>query len=465
MAGGEALDLALGLLRAPSRRTQLAARPLPTGMTTLLEVAGGSHSAANAAAQSTGATPAELLEASRFFVQQVLFTEGADAYRVLGAMPDAPQATLVTHHRLLQRWLHPDRSNGEAWDSAYSAQVNEAWSRLRTPRVRQAYDDALVALGLTESESPTSHHSPPVGRGYAPDPSDPNPNRFRTFFGPAAVVAVGAVCIGLLWMVQQRDQRTQAELSAPAPDASAQGRAAATQSPSAQAVPPAQPTFKALSAVVLPAADASDPAPAPAEPVASEPTPAEQATTELVTAETGVTMERADGDPVAALQADPLPGPSLAPVDIIPLSGPSPAAVQQAAPEQPPATAHTSTAQPPTPTPDPLQLLRQAEDTVAQTALYLASDGSLIPPIWNDFSTEAAAAEARADLALRLDGNMSGRINLDSPQWRMGDEHAVLQAGYRTGAAHAPEQGELRIEMTRREQRWLVTRVHLEPAR
>ena len=300
MAGGEALVLALGLLRAPSRRTQLAARPLPTGMTTLLEVAGGSHSAANAAAQSTGATPAELLEASRFFVQQVLFTEGATAYRVLGASQDAEQSTLVTHHRLLQRWLHPDRSNGEAWDSAYSAQVNEAWSRLRTPRIRQAYDDALIALGLTDFESPTSQNSPPVGRGYAPDASDPKSTaiagsrsssgvggvaptygnddfkskRFRTFFGPAAVVAVGAVCIALLWMVQQRDQRTQAELSTPAPAVSAQGRAAALQSPNAPAVSPGQPTFEALSAVVLPAADAPAPAPAPAsaEPVAVPPT-------------------------------------------------------------------------------------------------------------------------------------------------------------------------------------------------
>ena len=60
MSGGEALDLALGLLRAPARRTHLAARPLPTGMTTLLEVAGGSESAAQAASAATGGSQAHL---------------------------------------------------------------------------------------------------------------------------------------------------------------------------------------------------------------------------------------------------------------------------------------------------------------------------------------------------------------------------------------------------------------------
>ncbi|MGY0561510.1 J domain-containing protein [Luteimonas sp. A277] len=496
MAGGEALDMALGLLRAPTRRMQLAARPLPSGMTTLLEVAGGSHAAANAAAAATGATPEELLEASRFFVQQVLFTEGADAYRVLGAMPDAPQSTLVTHHRLLQRWLHPDRSNGEAWDSAYSTRVNQAWSRVRTARARQAYDDALVVVGSHDAPSPAPYDSSAVGGvapTYATDASDltstsiaglrdspanaRDGKRFRTLIGPTAVAAVAVACIALLWLVQQRDQRTQAELLHPVPRATAANMTTAPPPPAAPAIPQQHSAFEALSAVVLPAA----PEPAPAEPAPAEPATAEPAApdhgfaidsaalpdnpdyADASTLEAfGVIPEPASNAPVLEILSVSELSPATAGMAVIsspsPGSNPSTAAVPQ------PATVHAAVEQPLPEAPDPLQLLRQAEDTVAQAALYLASDGSHIPPIWNDFSTEAVAAEARAGLAMRFDGNTPGRINLDSPKWRMGDEHAVLQAGYRTGDAHSPERGELRIEMTRREQRWLVTRVHMEPS-
>src|SRR5690554_279730 len=231
MSGGEALDLALGLLRAPARRTHLAARPLPTGMTTLLEVAGGSESAAQAASAATGGSPAELLEASRFFVQQILFTDDASAYRVLGAGPDAPQSTLQAHHRHLQRWLHPDRDGGEAWDSAFSARVNDAWNQLRTPKARRAYDQsrpghaaprapttATAATATAEwparpAASASSWH-PPSAIALAEEPL-PRPNRLRRFAGPLAVLVLGLACVWLLWMEQQRDGRAQADLFPP----------------------------------------------------------------------------------------------------------------------------------------------------------------------------------------------------------------------------------------------------------
>src|SRR5690606_13927276 len=113
---------------------------------------------------------------------------------------------------------------------------------------------------------------------------------------------------------------------------------------------------------------------------------------------------------------------------------------------------------------DPLQLLEEAQRTAAQAAAYLASDGSHIPPIWNDFSTEVAAAEARARLAMRSAAPAPGQMHLLSPQWRMGTEQAGLDAGYRLGREGGTEEGRLRLEMTRREQRWLVTNLSLEPA-
>src|SRR5690606_6622557 len=234
MSGGEALDLALGLLRAPARRGVLVARPLPTGMTTLLEVAGGSTRAANTASEATGATPEELLEASRFFVQQVLFHEGANAYRILGARPDAPQSQLLHHHRLLQRWLHPDRDGGQAWDSAFSARVNEAWTRVRTPHARRAYDAELAAQGPMAALRPSEPDAAGDPAALVPTRRvpPPPPSPARSIAGPLAVIAVTAACLGLLWLAQHRDT--------PAPDP-APGRPYAADAPQPQ-TPTANPT-------------------------------------------------------------------------------------------------------------------------------------------------------------------------------------------------------------------------------
>src|SRR5690606_26926719 len=69
---GEALEQALGLLRAPALRGSLRARPLPAGMEEVLAIASGSQERARAAADRTGYDAAELGEAARFYVQQVL---------------------------------------------------------------------------------------------------------------------------------------------------------------------------------------------------------------------------------------------------------------------------------------------------------------------------------------------------------------------------------------------------------
>ncbi|HEY4530826.1 MAG TPA: DnaJ domain-containing protein, partial [Luteimonas sp.] len=144
--GGEALELALGLLRAPALRSALRRRPLPAGIGEVLAIASESSEATCAASARTGVAAAGLVEASRFYIQQILLADDADAYRNLGATPDAEHAVLRDHHRLLLRWLHPDRSReGAQWDSALSTRVNQAWNQLRTPVVRARYDAERAA--------------------------------------------------------------------------------------------------------------------------------------------------------------------------------------------------------------------------------------------------------------------------------------------------------------------------------
>src|SRR5690606_39103940 len=56
----EALDVALGLLRAPALRSALRRRPLPSGVGEVLAIASGSAEGARAAAERTGYETGEL---------------------------------------------------------------------------------------------------------------------------------------------------------------------------------------------------------------------------------------------------------------------------------------------------------------------------------------------------------------------------------------------------------------------
>ena len=95
-----------------------------------------------------------LLEASRFYLEQVLFADpDADAYRVLGLAPDVPHETIRIHQRWLQRWLHPDRAQaGDA--SVFATRVNQAFAQLRSPESRHAYDVRLAEARLASAAAP-----------------------------------------------------------------------------------------------------------------------------------------------------------------------------------------------------------------------------------------------------------------------------------------------------------------------
>ena len=172
-ARGDALEWAIALARAPSERVSLRQRALPAqGMERLLQVASGtSHDAVAEAAQRAGQPEADVVEAARFYAREILFHQGADAYRVLGLQRDAGQAQIKAHHRLLQQWLHPDRHTSD-WDAIFAARVNAAWNQLRTLEHRRAYDTANpvrnsadASVGL--SSAPWVHQSK-IEQAYEP---------------------------------------------------------------------------------------------------------------------------------------------------------------------------------------------------------------------------------------------------------------------------------------------------------
>jgi len=123
----DALDLALALHAAPQRIGEVRQRPLPTGISSLLRLA-LAHAETVAQAVSATAQPAQVLvEAARFFVEQLLLCREceADPWRVLGVAPGAGREQIREHHQLLVRLVHPDRSDD--WATAYADRVNKAW--------------------------------------------------------------------------------------------------------------------------------------------------------------------------------------------------------------------------------------------------------------------------------------------------------------------------------------------------
>jgi len=112
----------------PALARSSVAPPLPPNVIELMRIAAGSAEACKAAVAQTGEPRHVLIEAARFYLQQVLFRPDADCYRILGIQPTASRATARDHMRWLLEWLHPDRNtNNNSWDTVYAERVLSAW--------------------------------------------------------------------------------------------------------------------------------------------------------------------------------------------------------------------------------------------------------------------------------------------------------------------------------------------------
>src|SRR6516162_3810517 len=126
MAQPHVIELALDLARMPALARSSVAPPLPPNIIELMRIAAASPEACEAAAAQTGEPSLVLIEAARFYLQQVLFRPDADCYRILGIKPATSRATAREHMRWLLEWLHPDRNNN-SWDAVYAERVLKAW--------------------------------------------------------------------------------------------------------------------------------------------------------------------------------------------------------------------------------------------------------------------------------------------------------------------------------------------------
>jgi hypothetical protein len=120
------IELALDFARMPALARTSVARPLPANIIELMRIAAASPEACQAAVAKTGEPAPVVIEAARFYLQQVLFRPDADCYRILGIEPTASRALARSHLRWLLQWLHPDR-NHDSWDAVYAERVLKAW--------------------------------------------------------------------------------------------------------------------------------------------------------------------------------------------------------------------------------------------------------------------------------------------------------------------------------------------------
>lgn len=469
----EALELALWLHRAPARRAALAGRPLPEGIGQLLRVAGGAPDHVAAAARITGEDEATTLEAVRFYLQQMLFQDDADAYRVLGLRPDATQDQAREHHRLLQHWLHPDRQGEDKWESAYAVRVNRAWGQLRTAQSRVAYDTMLAAVS-SSGRRPGSDPNPPPVPELMMRPLSPPANRSRNL-----TLLVLLACAGLLLVATLRNEvppRWQ-EFRTTAPDAS---KEEASGFPDGSSLAETVDTLAAATAahiedvasviatpisrgVVPNPVDQTAPAPAraPAESVVA-PVP------DAVTSSPVRVIEQRSEPPPVAADGEVRPAMPLAASTLAAANEPDPSpllsgrTITTAVPDQasgPSVALRGFSAQP---IPDALARMHQARARAEQVLQYLGDPAAVQPPVWNDLATAEAAMEMRNALQTRLPAGAN--LALRDSQWRLSSDGARLESTYRAEAVGSyQETGLFALDFVWREDRLLVRELTMEP--
>lgn len=135
--------LALDCYRHPGLHLEILRghSPLPEGVNVLLSFALKCQSELN----NDEVDGRELLEASIFFIENVLLAKDASHYRILGLSHNADDSEIKSHHRLLIRLFHPDRvGNDDLWRLDFAPRINAAYNTLIHPELRRSYDQSIV---------------------------------------------------------------------------------------------------------------------------------------------------------------------------------------------------------------------------------------------------------------------------------------------------------------------------------
>lgn len=458
-----ALEWALALQNAPEQRRELRIMPLPEGVEQVLEIAAGTDSGQlKQTAAAAGEPAARVQEAARFYAREILFHADADAYRTLGVAPDADAGQIKRHHRLLQRWLHPDRKQGD--DAIFAARINRAWDALRTPERRRTYDASRPGAVLQTD-----------GVAFHPIPVSGVPVSAPRWRRRLPVVLILLVCAVLAVIAVRDALRPAAEEPIPAREAAADGAelVALGAAVDTLTVRPGKTRTAASPHVAL-------------EPQANQTMPPETSQPSMPVDHLAYTFEPSDVE--RALPVAPLPRSDSPPMqrgrgngeEAPPLvsaaanvaataprfatAPPLPASRQSALP---PSVPHRDAVSPPAPVSttetapevvpvgaDSAQVL--AAQRAGQALMrYMSRSWWRAHPAWNSPAVEQRAENLRRIL------DAGGSLALESPQWRIGATHASLTARVRRGPVTEGADGWVTAELVYRDGMWLVSGVEV----
>jgi hypothetical protein len=192
MLAPQAIDAALDLARMPALARTLGARPIPPDVLELMKIAAGSEDHCRAAAARTGQREEVLIQAARFYLQQILFRTDADSYRILGLASGASKDRARVHMAALLQWLHPDRNNG--LEALYAHRVIAAWQQISGSE--SGDEPRVVASNVPEVRRPRRPHSAKLAG--PPWIRIPSKKRSSIFSGPIKWGVVGVVCLALV---------------------------------------------------------------------------------------------------------------------------------------------------------------------------------------------------------------------------------------------------------------------------
>lgn len=469
-AGSDILGVVLALHRAPAMRFDLRGQPLPADLGLILRLAAPSQSLLDDTAARIGETPATLREAARFYLQQVLFEPGTDAYRVLGVAPDAAVAHIREHHQWLQRWLHPDRHEDDG-SATFSARLNWAWQQLRDQRKRNAYD-----LERAQHHAPSPTHEPthatPLVAKWASVPVARSARPGRWWRRGALGLAFGS-CLVLFYLALTRDRppvaspQNAAVAATASPPVSIEAPAAATELPRAGAVrtlaSSGAPSRRVPPAALATIAHTRSPAPtAPAQTHVAQLAPAAT----LPVAPTLRTAAVLIAPSAPALQPQAAPNLSIKRPPIHALLASVHESVTAPPTAATTAATHAQSAPASTPPADPAVLLHRVElaRVRARSVIAYFRSASHAVPQWRHAAAPFNAAVQRAALRQRRGMPDAANFALTKPVWRMRENRIAMDADYHVQHDQKPiEQGGFRLRMVWQDDAWQIIHVELVP--
>jgi hypothetical protein len=149
-----AINHALRLQQQPDLAETFRRSPLPEGMSALIRLVSDQGSNTKELAASLAISDALLKSAASQYLLLICLYPGSSDVRVLGLNAGASFKLAKEHHRLLLKWLHPDRNID---NKAFAERVNQAWSAFKLNSLESMPVDYLP--GTAELDLPVAKTS------------------------------------------------------------------------------------------------------------------------------------------------------------------------------------------------------------------------------------------------------------------------------------------------------------------